>query len=55
MDRVLRLPDDERALMAERGRQLAREKFEIERILDRWEMLYIAQLGAKVQAPAGNG
>jgi hypothetical protein len=26
--------------MAERGRQMARDKFEIQRILDRWEALY---------------
>jgi glycosyltransferase involved in cell wall biosynthesis len=40
MKRVLDLPDAERALMAERGRQRARDKFEIQRILDRWEALY---------------
>jgi glycosyltransferase involved in cell wall biosynthesis len=40
MERLLTLPDVERELMAERGRQLIREKFEIERILDRWELLY---------------
>jgi glycosyltransferase involved in cell wall biosynthesis len=38
--RVLDLPDEERARMAERGRQMARDKFEIQRILDRWEALY---------------
>jgi glycosyltransferase involved in cell wall biosynthesis len=40
MKRVLDLPDEERARMAERGRQMARDKFEIQRILDRWEALY---------------
>jgi glycosyltransferase involved in cell wall biosynthesis len=40
MQRVLELPDAERSLMAEHGRRLAREKFEIQRILDRWEALY---------------
>jgi glycosyltransferase involved in cell wall biosynthesis len=40
MKRVQDLPDTERELMAERGRQLARDRFEIQRILDCWEALY---------------
>jgi glycosyltransferase involved in cell wall biosynthesis len=40
MKRVLDLPDEDRARMAEQGRQMARGKFEIQRILDRWEALY---------------
>jgi glycosyltransferase involved in cell wall biosynthesis len=47
MKSVLRLPEAERHLMAERGRLLAREKFEIERILDRWEALYCQQIEGK--------
>lgn len=45
--RVMQLPAAERALMAERGRQLVRRNFEIERILDRWESLYREQLANK--------
>jgi len=44
MLRVLQLPEAERARMAERGRAIAGEKFEIERILDQWESLYLEQL-----------
>jgi len=44
IERVMELSDTERSLMAERGRQLVREKFEIERILDQWEALYRAKL-----------
>jgi glycosyltransferase involved in cell wall biosynthesis len=40
MLKVLRLPEAERAAVAERGRRIARDKFEIERILDQWEALY---------------
>jgi glycosyltransferase involved in cell wall biosynthesis len=47
MKRILDLPDEERARMAERGRQMAREKFEIQRILDRWEALYDSLLMKK--------
>jgi glycosyltransferase involved in cell wall biosynthesis len=45
MESVLQLTERERARMAERGRVLAREKFEIEGILDRWEELYSKHLG----------
>lgn len=45
--RVMQLPEAERALMAERGRQLIRTHFEIERILDRWEALYRDILASK--------
>jgi glycosyltransferase involved in cell wall biosynthesis len=45
--RVVELPDVERLLMAERGRRMAREQFEIQRILDRWEELYGALLDKK--------
>ncbi len=51
---VLSLPAAERALMAERGRQLARDKFEISGILDRWQALYSAQLAKKTGAHAGS-
>jgi glycosyltransferase involved in cell wall biosynthesis len=44
MQRVLDLPAAERLRMAEHGRHFAQEKFEIERILDRWESLYVDQL-----------
>ncbi len=44
MERVLTLPESERADMAERGRIYARENFDIERILDRWETLYDYEL-----------
>jgi len=44
MQRVLTLPDSDRAAMAARGRLYARENFEIERILDRWETLYVSEL-----------
>jgi glycosyltransferase involved in cell wall biosynthesis len=47
MERVMKLPDAERTRMAELGRQLAREKFEIERILGRWEALYLDQMRKK--------
>ncbi len=40
MTRVLDLSEEERARMAERGRQMVRDKFEIQCILDRWEALY---------------
>jgi len=45
--RVMQLPAAERALMAERGRQLIRRNFEIERILDRWETIYQNNLANK--------
>ena len=51
MERVLRLTDGERAQMAERGREHAREKFEIERIPDRWEELYVEQMRKKAGQP----
>jgi len=44
MQRVLNLSDFERRQMAQRGRDHASEKFEIERILDRWEALYLEKL-----------
>ncbi len=47
IERVIELSDTERALMAERGRQLIRERFEIERILDCWEALYQSKLATK--------
>ena len=47
MHQVLNMPDDERSLMAERGRKLALENFEFGRILDRWEELYIEQMKRK--------
>jgi glycosyltransferase involved in cell wall biosynthesis len=47
MERVVNLPESARARMAERGREHAREKFEIERILDRWEALYVSELEKK--------
>jgi glycosyltransferase involved in cell wall biosynthesis len=47
MGRVLKLSEAERACISERGRSLAREKFEIERILDRWETLYLDQIRNK--------
>jgi glycosyltransferase involved in cell wall biosynthesis len=47
MQRLLALPDAERAGMAERGRQRARDKFDIERILDGWEVLYSQLLNDK--------
>jgi glycosyltransferase involved in cell wall biosynthesis len=47
MQRVLALSESERAVMAERGRKHIREKFEIERILDRWEALYLEQIKEK--------
>ena len=45
--RVMELSAEDRALMAERGRQLIRTNFEIERILDRWETLYQDNLANK--------
>jgi glycosyltransferase involved in cell wall biosynthesis len=51
MQRVLKLPDTERLRMSEFGRQLARENFEIERILDRWEALYREQMRRKSGRP----
>jgi glycosyltransferase involved in cell wall biosynthesis len=50
MENVLRLSEDERARMAERGRAHARETFEIEQILDRWESLYLKQMKEKSRA-----
>jgi glycosyltransferase involved in cell wall biosynthesis len=47
MERVLKLSDGERVKMAQYGREFARERFEIERILDRWEALYVAQMRKK--------
>jgi glycosyltransferase involved in cell wall biosynthesis len=47
MKRVLDLPGEERVRMAEQGRQMARDKFEIQRILDRWEALYSGLLIGK--------
>jgi glycosyltransferase involved in cell wall biosynthesis len=47
MIQVLKLPEIERARMSESGQKLAREKFEIERILDRWEALYVEELKKK--------
>jgi len=44
MERVLTLSHLEREQMAQRGRDYASEKFEIERILDRWEALYQQKL-----------
>jgi glycosyltransferase involved in cell wall biosynthesis len=44
MESVMRLPEAERARMAERGRQLVREKFDLQAILDRWEALYLEQI-----------
>jgi len=48
MQKVLSLAENERAEMAERGRQIACEKFEIEGIIDRWETLYFSKLAEKV-------
>ncbi len=47
MERVLRLPESDRVEMADRGRKHSRESFEIERILDRWEALYVSELEKK--------
>jgi glycosyltransferase involved in cell wall biosynthesis len=47
MERVLTLPDAQRALMAERGRKWAREQFDIEQMLTRWESLYTEQIAKK--------
>jgi len=47
MERVVSLPDAERSMMAERGRRHARENFDIEHILDRWESLYLEQMSKK--------
>lgn len=47
MLRVLALPECEHTRMAECGRRFAREKFEIEAVLDRWEALYLEQLTQK--------
>jgi glycosyltransferase involved in cell wall biosynthesis len=44
MRRVLALPDADRSRMAERGRQHARENFEMERMVDRWETLYLERM-----------
>lgn len=54
MERVLNLPESARARMAERGREHAREKFEIERILDRWEALYVSKLEKKPGIESGS-
>ena len=54
MERVLNLPESARARMAERGREHAREKFEIERILDRWEALYVSELEKKPGIESGS-
>ena len=51
MNRVLNLPEVERSRMAERGREHARQTFEIERILDRWEALYLQQMNTNNRAP----
>ncbi len=41
------LPAAERTRMAQRGRDLVRDKFDIERILDRWEALYKTHMRRK--------
>ncbi|MGA8027355.1 MAG: glycosyltransferase [Bryobacteraceae bacterium] len=55
MEKVLRLSDTERALMAERGRSMTGERFEMERILDRWEILYRSKLAKQFGCRSDNG
>jgi len=50
MTQVMQLSEAERAAMAERGRQLIRQTFDIERILDRWESIYEEKLRSKLTA-----
>ena len=54
MERVTAMPDAERLLMAERGRQMVRGKFEIRRILDRWEAIYGELLEQKCRKEKSN-
>jgi glycosyltransferase involved in cell wall biosynthesis len=54
MQRVTAMPDAERLLMAERGRQMARGKFEIRHILDRWEAIYCGLLDRKSSKEKSN-
>ena len=50
MERILNLSSVDRAAMAQQGQSLAREKFEIERILDRWEALYVEKMNQNRRA-----
>jgi glycosyltransferase involved in cell wall biosynthesis len=54
MQRVMALPESERAVMAECGRKHIKENFEIERILDRWEALYLEQIKQKMSGIASD-
>lgn len=46
MIRMMRLPEGERRKMGEAGRSHVRERYEIERVVDQWEALYVELLGA---------
>ena len=54
MTRVLKLTDAERARMADCGRQSTREKFDIERVLDLWESVYIEHIKIKLRTQSSD-
>lgn len=53
MERMMNLSGSERKAMADAGRAHARERFDMERILDQWENLYYKLIARTVTKPNG--
>jgi glycosyltransferase involved in cell wall biosynthesis len=44
MNRLMRMPPEERNAMGDRARQLVTERYSLDQVLDRWEALYETRL-----------